>query len=108
MVRDAAALGERELGGADVHAAVELHGVGVDDLAAEALGQVEGEVGLAGRGRPDDARRSDGAGGAVRLGSPTEVVPSSWSCSADELVGVLVASCSSCPNGSGSTPGCQA
>ena len=30
-----------ELGGADVHAAVDLHRVGVDDLAAQPLGQVE-------------------------------------------------------------------
>ena len=40
-MRDAAALGGRQLGGADVHAAVELHGVGVHDLAAEPLGDVE-------------------------------------------------------------------
>src|SRR5699024_9593688 len=38
----------------DVHAAVELHGVGVDNLSPEALGEVEREVGLAGGGRPDD------------------------------------------------------
>ena len=35
VVRDAATLGDRQLRGADVHAAVELHGVGVHDLAAE-------------------------------------------------------------------------
>ena len=52
MVRDAAALGLRELGGADVHPAVDLHRVGVDDLAVEAFGQVERETALAGRGRP--------------------------------------------------------
>jgi hypothetical protein len=39
MVGDAAALLGRQLGGTDVHPTVELHGVGVDDLAAEALGQ---------------------------------------------------------------------
>ncbi len=38
---DAAALRRRELCGADVHPAVELHGVGVDDLAAETFGQRE-------------------------------------------------------------------
>ena len=35
VVRHAAALGRRQLRRADVHAAVELHGVGVDHLAAE-------------------------------------------------------------------------
>ena len=45
---------ERQLRGADVHAAVELHGVGVDDLAAEPLGEVEREIGLAGAGRSGD------------------------------------------------------
>ena len=38
-MRHAAPLGRAELRGADVHAAVELHRVGVDDLAAEPLGQ---------------------------------------------------------------------
>jgi hypothetical protein len=42
------------LAGADVHAAVELHGVGVDDLAAHRAGERDPEVGLAGRRRPDD------------------------------------------------------
>ena len=54
MVRDAAPLVGRELGGADVHAAVDLHRVGVDDLAAEALREVEREPRLAGGGRADD------------------------------------------------------
>ena len=49
-----AALLGRELGGADVHAPVELHGVGVDHLAAEALGEGDAQVGLARRGRADD------------------------------------------------------
>ena len=57
VVRDAAALGDGELGGADVHAAVQLHGVGVDDLAAEAFGDVQGQRRLAGAGRPDDRDR---------------------------------------------------
>lgn len=47
-VRDAAALGLGEFGGADVHAPVELHGVGVDDLAAEVLGEEDAQVRLAG------------------------------------------------------------
>ena len=38
----------------DVHAAVELHGVGVDHLAAEPPGELDGERGLAGGGRADD------------------------------------------------------
>ena len=59
VVRHAAALGERELRRADVHAAVELHGVGVDDLggsarAFECRSEVEREVGLAGARRADD------------------------------------------------------
>ena len=64
MVRHSPALGLRDLGGADVHAAVELHGVGVDDLAAEFQGELDGEVGLSGAGRPDDG--DDGQ--AVLLG----------------------------------------
>ena len=35
VVRDAAAFGDGQLRGTDVHPAVELHGVGVDDLTAE-------------------------------------------------------------------------
>ena len=59
MVFDAATPVERQFRGADVHAAVELHGVDVDDLAAEPFRQVESEVGLAGRGRADHRDRSD-------------------------------------------------
>lgn len=39
VVRDPSALLGRQLGGADVHPSVQLHGVGVDDLAAETLGK---------------------------------------------------------------------
>ena len=58
MMRDPAPLGERELGGADIHRAIELHRVGVDDLRAQAVlakrhSEVECEIRLAGRGRPD-------------------------------------------------------
>ena len=60
VVRDPRALGRRRLGGADVHAAVERHRVGVDHLAAEPLGQVEREPGLARGGRPRRRRRSAG------------------------------------------------
>ena len=41
VVRYAASLGERHLGRADVHAAVELAGVGADHLATQGLGEVE-------------------------------------------------------------------
>ena len=54
VVRDAAPLGDRQLRRADVHAAVDRHRVGVDDLAAERLGQVERQVALARRRRADD------------------------------------------------------
>ena len=68
VVADTAAVGGRQLGGADVHAPVELHRVGVDHLAAEPLRERDRQPRLAGRRRPDDgdhgwqARRS-------RLGS---------------------------------------
>ena len=39
---------------ADVHAPVELHRIGVHDLATERAGQRDGQPGLAGGGRPDD------------------------------------------------------
>jgi hypothetical protein len=68
VVRDAAPLGDGELGGADVHAAVDLHRVGVDHLAAQALGEVEGEPGLAGRGRPDDGDDRRGLRHGASLG----------------------------------------
>jgi MOSC domain-containing protein YiiM len=45
--------GFRLLGRADVHARVELHRVGVHDLAAQRAGQRDAQPGLAGGGRPD-------------------------------------------------------
>ncbi|BBZ66795.1 hypothetical protein MINS_22240 [Mycolicibacterium insubricum] len=59
---DAAALVWRQLGGADVHPAVELHGVGVDHLGTDPLGgeefgQIEGEGGFPGPGGADDRDR---------------------------------------------------
>ena len=71
VVRDAAALGDGELGGADVHAAVQLHGVGVHDLAAEAFGDVERQLRLAGAGRPDDRDRPRGHGAQTPTKYPT-------------------------------------
>ena len=43
-----------QLGRADVHALVELHGVGVDHLSAQAERELDGEIGLARRGRAHD------------------------------------------------------
>src|SRR5690606_5021252 len=54
MVVDAPALGDGELGGADVHPAVQLHGVAVDDLAVPPLGYVQGQIRLPGRGGTPD------------------------------------------------------
>ena len=42
MVLDLGALGERGLGGAEVHAAVDGYGVATDDFAVELLGEGEG------------------------------------------------------------------
>ena len=72
MVGDAGPLGGAGFGGADVHAAVEQGGVGVDDLGAgrrfvgvHPLGEVEGEGGLAGGGGPhdDESGQTGGARG---------------------------------------------
>ena len=54
VVRDAAALGRGQLRGADVHAAVQLHGVRIHHLAADLAGQVHRQVGTF---RPQSARR---------------------------------------------------
>jgi hypothetical protein len=40
-----------QLRGTDVHATVELHGVGVDHLATQTAGQLHRKVGFAGAGR---------------------------------------------------------
>ncbi len=47
MVGHPGALFGRGLGGADVHAPVDLHGVGRDDLAAESLRELDAEAGFA-------------------------------------------------------------
>jgi len=54
VVGHAAALGRGQLGGADVHAAIELHRVGIDDLPGPPQGEFDGEVALSHRGRADD------------------------------------------------------
>ena len=54
-MRDARAVRGRDLGRADVHAAEDLPRVGADDLhVAEGVGQGQGELRLAGRGRAGD------------------------------------------------------
>src|SRR3954471_19460977 len=69
-MRDAAALGLAGLRRPDVHAPVELHGVGVDDLSSEPPGELDGEGGLARSGRADDG--DDGRGWAhAAAQSPT-------------------------------------
>ena len=50
VVRDAAALGWRGLGGSDLHLSVDGNGVATDDLSGEALGEAERERGLAAGG----------------------------------------------------------
>lgn len=54
MAGDLPSLLERRLGGADVHAAVNLHGIDADDLAGEGTGQLEGEGSLARGGDAED------------------------------------------------------
>ncbi len=63
VVRHALPLGLGHLGGADVHPPVQLHGVGVDHLAAAAQGQPHRQVGLSGGGGADDRDRPGRAGG---------------------------------------------
>ena len=58
-VRDARPVGGRGLGRPDVEAAEDLAGVGRDDrdraaVALDRLGEPDGQLGLAGRGRPAD------------------------------------------------------
>lgn len=63
-VRHAVALGERQLGGPDVHAPVELHRVGVDHLAVEPLGEEDPQIRLSGGRGADDG--DDARGGGAR------------------------------------------
>ncbi|GAA2487618.1 hypothetical protein GCM10010393_18700 [Streptomyces gobitricini] len=66
---DAAALLGRQLGGADVHPPVELHGVGVDDFTAQLLGEVDAQIGLSGRRGADDG--DDPRGGSCTSHRPS-------------------------------------
>ena len=61
VVLDEGALFAGGLGGADLHLAVDGDGVATDDLAVEALGEVEGEGGFAAGGGADE----DDEGGVV-------------------------------------------
>ena len=70
------------LGGADVHPAVELHGVGVDDLPAQPQGELDAQGGLAGARGPDDgddrqlrAGHRTGRPGMPRLTGPGPAAP---------------------------------
>ena len=83
VVLDAVPLLRGDLGGADVHPAVELGGVGAHDLAPQPPGERDGEVGLAGGGRADHP--DDDA--VHQSESSSSGVSSSW------------------PNGSRSSPG---
>ncbi|SIK34017.1 Uncharacterised protein [Mycobacteroides abscessus subsp. abscessus] len=54
VVNETPPLAFRHLGGADIHTAIQLHRVGIDDLPAQALGQLQRERRLAGGGGTDD------------------------------------------------------
>jgi len=54
VMGDEGALGERRLGGAEVHAAVDGYGVATDDFAVELLGEGEGKCGFAAAGGAED------------------------------------------------------
>ena len=67
MMRDATARFDGQLGGADVHAAIELHRVGVHDLRTDLTAEpsdpfckVERQLRLAGAGGADDRKWSHG------------------------------------------------
>ena len=69
-MRDAVALRDGQFRGADVHAAVELHRVGVDDLRTEPLRDVEGQLRFTGSGRPDDRQRPHGSQTPAKYPTP--------------------------------------
>jgi hypothetical protein len=75
VVRDAPPLRDRQFSGTDVHAAVELHGVGVHDLSAdcgaEPLGHRECQRRLSGAGGADDRERSHSVNTPVASLLPT-------------------------------------
>src|SRR5690606_7516429 len=81
-MRDAAPLGDGQLGGADVHAAIQLHGIRVDDLrrvpeGPQPLGDVECVLALACAGGADDGPQARLARGCAhtpvrRVGRPRD------------------------------------
>ena len=54
MVLDALHLRRGDFGGANVHPLVDLHGVAGENLAAQRLGQADGQAGFSRGRRPDD------------------------------------------------------
>lgn len=71
VVRNAVALRESQLRRADVHAPVELHGVGVDHFTTELLGEEHSQVGLSGGGGTDDGDDA-GVGAGLLTGTVSQ------------------------------------
>ena len=73
-MRHTVPLGDRQFRGPDVHAAVELHGVGVHDfyadLTAQALGHRQRQRRLSGAGRADDRERPHGCQTPAKYPTP--------------------------------------
>ena len=78
-----ATLGDRQLRGPDVHSAVELHGVGIDDFdvgfTAQSLGHRQRQRRLSGPGRADDRERPHCAiPGSLRSCPPDSQTPAKY------------------------------
>ena len=69
MVGGGLAVGGGEFGGADVEAAEDLEGVGVEDFAVEAAGEGEGEIAFAGAGGADNCEEGGEGGHDSSVGS---------------------------------------
>ena len=65
MMDDALPLVDRQLCGSDIHALIQLHRVGVDDLTVQAMREIDAELRLAcgGRTQDDDNARFRGGSG---------------------------------------------
>src|SRR5215813_9660090 len=68
VMRDAATLFHRDFGRGYVEAAVDLNGIAVDDLAAEAFGQGDAQIALARRRGTDDRDQRSFRGQLVHHG----------------------------------------
>jgi hypothetical protein len=71
MVAHPAPPGQRQLRGANVHAPIQLHRVGVDHLATQTAGQLDREVGLTSGARANHRDRPgthDEATSGTRIG----------------------------------------